>query len=155
MKTIFFSWMKSPPKPNVYGDYSLKQHNTLECLGCYLDSNLLGESMACRVLAKINIKLNFLWRHSNYLNYSSRRFLCNALVQLPFEYGCTSWYPVLSKILKTKLQIAQNKCICFYLELPPRSHINASHFRKINWLLVWTQSRAMYFHYCFWNTGKQ
>ena len=38
------------------------------------------------------------------------------------------------KKLKLKLQKAQNKCICFCLNLPPRSHINPSHFRKINWL---------------------
>ena len=92
--------------------------------------------MARRVLKKINTKLNFLWRQSNYLNYSSRRLLCNALIQPHFDYGCTSWYPLLSKALKTKLQIAQNKCIRFCLELPPRGHINPSHFRKINWLPV-------------------
>ena len=41
-----------------------------------------------------------------------------------------------SKALKTKLQIAHNKCICFCLRLPPRGHTNPSHFRKINWLRV-------------------
>ena len=57
-KTIFFSRMKSPPKLNIsYGDYSLKQHNTVEYLECYLDSNLNDESMARRVLKKINTKL--------------------------------------------------------------------------------------------------
>ena len=70
------------------------------------------------------------------MNYSSRRLLCNALIQPHFDYGCTSWYPLLSNGLKTKLQIAQNKCIRFCLELPPRGHINLSHFRKINWLPV-------------------
>ena len=86
--------MKSPPKLSIsYGDYSLKQHNTLEYLGCYLDSNLSGESMARRVLKKINTKLNFLWGQSNYLNYLSRRLLCNALLQPNFDYGCTKWYP--------------------------------------------------------------
>ena len=92
--------------------------------------------MACRALRKINTKLNFLWRQSNYLNYSTRRLLCNALLQSHFDYGCTSWYPLLSKVLKTKLQIAQNKCIHFCLELLPRGHISPSHFRKINWLPV-------------------
>ena len=43
---------------------------------------------------------------------------------------------LLSKALKTKFQIAQNKYIRFCLELPPRGHINPSHFRKINWLPV-------------------
>ena len=129
--------MKSPPKLNIsYGDYSLKQHNTVEYLECYLDSNLNGESMTRRVLKKSNTKLNFLWRQNNYFNYSSRQLLCNALTQPHFDYGYTSWYPLLSRALKTKLQIAQNKCIRFCLELPPRGRINPSHFRKINWLPV-------------------
>ena len=92
--------------------------------------------MARRVLKKINTKLHFLWRQSSYLNYSSRRLLCNALIQPHFGYGCTSWYPLLIKALKTKLQIAQNKCFRFCLELPPRGLISPSHFRKINWLPV-------------------
>ena len=62
-KTIFLSLMKSPQKVSIsYEDYSLKQHNTVEYLECYLDSNLNGESMARRVLKKINTKQNFLWR---------------------------------------------------------------------------------------------
>ena len=63
--------MKNPPKLSIsYGDYSLKQHNTVEYLGCYLDSNLNRESMARRVLKKnFDTKLNFLRRLSNYLNY--------------------------------------------------------------------------------------
>ena len=125
--------MKSPPKLNIsYGDYCLKQHNTIEYLRCYLNSNLSDMSMPRKVLKKINTKLNFLLRQSNYLNYSSRRLLCNALIQPHFDYGCTSWYPLLSKALKTKLQIAQNKCIRFCLELPPQGHISPSHFRKMN-----------------------
>ena len=31
------------------------------------------------------------------------------------------------------LQKVQNKCIRFCLNLPPRSHIDPSHLRKINW----------------------
>ena len=110
--------MKSPSKLNIsYRDYSLKQPITVEYLGCYLDSNLIGESIACRVLKNINTKINFLWRQGNHLNYSSRRLLCNALIQRHFDYGCPSWYPLLSKALKAKLQLAQNKCIHFCLEL--------------------------------------
>ena len=70
------------------------------------------------------------------MNYSSRKLLCNALIQPHFDHGCTSWYPLLSKALKTKFQIAQNKCIRFCLKLPLRGHKSPSHFRKINWLLV-------------------
>ena len=43
---------------------------------------------------------------------------------------------ILRRYIKTKRQIAQNKCIRFCLELSLRGHINPSHFRKINWLPV-------------------
>ena len=55
--------MECPPKLSIsYRDYTLKQQNTVEYLGCYLDYNLNGESMVRRVLKKINTKLNLLWR---------------------------------------------------------------------------------------------
>ena len=46
-----------------------------------LSYDLNGESEARGVVKKINSKPNFLWRQSNYLTYSSRRLLCNALIQ--------------------------------------------------------------------------
>ena len=55
-KATFFSRMKSPPKLIIpYGDYSLRQHNTVEYLLCYLDSNLNGEPMARRVLKRLTL----------------------------------------------------------------------------------------------------
>ena len=48
---------------------------------------------------------------------------------------------------KSKTQKAQDKCIRFCLNLPPRSHIDPSYFRKINWLLV--SDRV---EYCIVNT---
>ena len=51
-------------------------------------------------------------------------------MQPHFDYGCTFWYPLLSKDLKTKLQIAQNKYIRLRFGLPPRAYISPSYFRK-------------------------
>ena len=51
------------------------------------------------------------------------------------------------KNLKLKLQKAQNKCIRFCLNLPPRCHIDPSHFRKINWIPFRDQVE-----YCIANT---
>ena len=65
-----------------------------------------------------------------------RRILCNALIQPNFEYACSVWYPNLSKKLKNKLQIAQNKCIRFCLFLGNREGIRFKHFKQINWLPV-------------------
>ena len=76
-----------------------------------------------------------------------RRLLCNALIQLHFDYRRSSWFPFLKKNLKLKLQKAQNKRIRFCLNLPPRFHIYQSDFRKINWLLV--SDRV---EYCIANT---
>ena len=69
-----------------------------------------------------------------YLTPAYERLLYNALIQPHFDHGCSSWFPLLKKNLKLKLQRAQNKCIPFCLNLPPRSHIDPWHFRKINWL---------------------
>ena len=81
-------------------------------------------------------KLKFLYRQSRYLTPAYRRLLCNALTQPHFDYGCASLLPLLKKDLKLKLQKAQTKCLRFCLNLPPRSHIDPLHFRKINWLPV-------------------
>ena len=87
--------------------------------------------MTPTVLRKINIKLKFLIWESIYLIPAFRRLLCNALIQAHFHCACSSWFPVLKKNLKSKLQTAQNKYIYFRLNLPPRSPIDPSHFRKI------------------------
>ena len=103
--------------------------------------------MASKVLKKLNAKLKFLYRQSRYLNPAYWRLLCSALIQPHFDYGCSSWFPLLKKKLKLKLQKAQNKRIRFCLNLPPRSHIGPSHFRKISWLPV--SDRV---EYCIANT---
>ena len=52
-KLFFFSQIKSPPKLGISnGDYSLKQHNTVEYFVWYLPSNLNREAMARRVIKK-------------------------------------------------------------------------------------------------------
>ena len=60
-------------------DYSLKQHNSVEYIGCYFDSNLSGVSMTQIGLQKINAKLYL--RQDNYFHYVLKLFLCNAVTQ--------------------------------------------------------------------------
>ena len=90
--------------------------------------------MDSKVLKNINARLKFLYCQNRYLTPSYIRLLCNALIQPHFDYGCSSWFPLLKKNLKLKLQKAQNKCIRFCLNLPPRSQTDPLHFRKISWL---------------------
>jgi len=112
------------------------QHSKVSYLGCILDENLNGESMAYNVIKKINMKLMFLYRKNKFLTPQLRRMLCNALIQPHFDYASTAWYPSLNANLKKKLQTMQNKCIRFSLFLGNRTHIGMTEFDKINWLPV-------------------
>ena len=139
-KTILFS----PPKKSKSADniviqrngVVLKQFSVVEYLGCFMDSTLSGEEMALKVLKKVNGRLRYFYRQGKYLNPRIRRMLCNALIQPHFDYACSAWYPNLTKHLKDKLQIAQNKCIRFCLFLGNREGIRYKHLKKINWLPV-------------------
>ena len=100
-----------------FQDHSIKQYNCVEHLGCLLDNNLCGESIARRAL-------------------KYKRLLCNVLIQPHFDYGCASWYPLVNKAFKKRFQIAQNKCVQYCLDLSLCTHISALHFNKIKQLPV-------------------
>ena len=65
-----------------------------------LDESMSGETMALRVIKKINSRLKY------------------------------AWYPNLSKKLKNKLQVTQNKFIRFCLKLQSSEHISNEHFQN-------------------------
>ena len=119
-----------------YGELHIKQYHTVTYLGCLLDETLSGESMALKVINKINSRLRFLYRKNRFLSPPLRRLLCNSLIQPHFDYACSAWYPNLNKRLKSKLQIIQNKCIRFCLNLNNRAHTWQKQFKQINWLPV-------------------
>ena len=120
-KSIFFSSkrnLKLVEELDIrYKDIKIKQYKHVNYLGCMLDESMSGETMALRVIEKINSRLKFLYRKNRFLDVPLRRLLCNALIQPHFDYACTAWYPNLSKKLKDKLQVTQNKCIRFCLKL--------------------------------------
>ena len=117
-----------------HGDVKIKQQPQVKYLGCTLDSSLTGESMALQALTKINGKLKFLYRKQSFLTTSLRRLLRNALIQPHFDFACLAWYPCLNKKFKKKIQVAQNKCIRYCLNLGNRFHIGTNEFKAINWL---------------------
>ena len=46
-KSILFARSKTPAKLNIYfQDHLIKQYNCVEYLGCFLDNNLNGETIA-------------------------------------------------------------------------------------------------------------
>ena len=139
-KSILFSSKnkvkKADPLNIHYNDIKIKQYSKVTYLGCILDETLSRESMATHVINKINSKLKFLYRQNKFLDIPLRRLLCNAMIQPFFDYACNAWYPNLNKNLKTRLQVAQNKCIRFCLKLGDRTSVTVKEFEKINWLPI-------------------
>ena len=60
--------------------------------------------------------------------------MCNAIIQPHFDNAYSVWYPNLTQ--KLKLQVMQNKCICFCLQLDKMSTISHKEFKDLNWLPV-------------------
>ena len=79
-KCILFSRDENLLELNItYNNNRIKQYRMVEYLGCCLDANLSGESMAVKSVRKINTKLQFLYRQNEFLNSKLRRLLCRLL----------------------------------------------------------------------------
>ena len=110
---ILFSKYKNLPELNIIFDNNrIKQFHIAEYNGCYLDANLSGESTAMKSLKKTNGKLQFLYRQNEFLNPKLQRLLCNFLVQ-PLWICVYFLVPFVSKKVRKKIQVTQNKFIHF------------------------------------------
>ena len=64
-KSILFTGKNRPKADNLNisrGRIKVTQHKEINYLGCLFDEKSSGESMALRVIEKINGRLKFLWR---------------------------------------------------------------------------------------------
>ena len=75
-----------------------------------------------------------LYHKQKFLSLSLRCLLCNALIQPHFDYACAAWYPLLNKPQSKRIQIAQNKCIRYCLNLDNKADVGTNEFLRINWL---------------------
>ena len=78
---------------------------------------MFEETMAPSVTNKTNNRLKFPYRKNRFLTSTLRGLICNAIIQLHFEYVCSAWYTNLTKKLKNRTQTSQNNFIRFYLQL--------------------------------------
>ena len=115
--------VKSARKLNINFKNIKKTHSQLTYLGCVLDKTLSGEPTALKALNKTNGELRFFYRKNKFLTPALRRKLFNALIQSHYDYACSTWYPNLNEKLKSKKQIAQNKCTRFCLKFDEIHHI--------------------------------
>ena len=91
--------------------------------------------MARSVIKKANSRMQFLYRKKQFLIYHTK-LLAMSLIQCHFDFASPVWFYGLTKDLKSKLQVTQNKLIRFVLNLEPISHIGNEDFIKFNWLPV-------------------
>ena len=56
-----------------YKEIKTKQHKHVNYLGCVVDETMSGETMALRVIKKINLRLKFLYRKNWFLEVPLRR----------------------------------------------------------------------------------
>ena len=99
-----------------------------------------GNRWRCMFLIKsakiLTSRLKFLYRQNRFLNKPLRRLLCNAMIQPFFDYACPAWYPSLRKDLQKRLQVSQNNCVRFCLQLDKKTRIGVAEFKEINWLNI-------------------
>ena len=90
--------------------------------------------MASKVMSKVNGRSRFLARKAPFLDAVSLRLLANSLVLCCFDYGLGSWYGGLTKALKDKLQVSQNRLVRVVLGLTSRDHVGKLQFQQLGWL---------------------
>lgn len=115
---------------------AIEPKDKVKYLGAILEQTLTGESMVNSILQKANARLKFLYRKQKFLNLHTKKLLVMSLIQCHFDYACSFWYMGLSKLLKNRLQVTQNKIIRFVLKMDPRSHVGANEFKSLGWLPV-------------------
>ena len=87
--------------------------------------------MVDSILQRANARPKFLYQKQKLLNFHTKKLLFMSLIQYHFDYACFFWYMGISKLLKNRLQVTQNKIIRFVLKMDPRSHVGANEFKSI------------------------
>ena len=93
--------------------------------------------MATSVIQKANARLKFVYRKwIFFFNLTTKKILVISLIQCQFDYACSFWYPGISKVLKNKLQLTQNKIIRFVLNMDSRARVGSEVFKSLGCLPV-------------------
>ena len=132
-----------------YNDQIIKSQDSIKYLGVTLDQCLSGDNMFNSIMSKVNGRLKFLYRHSQYFNQKLRKNLCSAIIQCHIDYCCTSWFSGLTSTKQKKLKTFQNKMVRFILNLPPREHIGQVHLNSIKILNIQDRVKQLRLNHVF------
>ena len=56
-----------------WGNETIKHVNSVKCFWLQIDNNLLGKSIVKDIIKMVNLRLRFLCRYKDLLNYKSRK----------------------------------------------------------------------------------
>ncbi len=76
-----------------------------------------------------------MYRHKHVLNTSTQNNVSTSLIQSYDDYPNVSWFYSLNSSFQHKLQVMQNKVVCFILNKGLREHIgntDLKHVRFVN-----------------------
>ena len=113
-------------------DHIIECKEKVKYLGVVIDNFLSGECIVETIVQKVNNRLKFLYRQARFLDTFCKKTLCSALIQCHIDYACSAWYSGLSKTLKQKLQICQNKMVRFVMNLGPQASVNYATLGHLN-----------------------
>ena len=116
-KNLYASVLKAPSRNWFhYWNHVIQSTDHVKYLGVYIDNLLSGDFIVDNIVHKVNGRLKFLYRQAKFLDLSCKMSLCSALIQCHLDYACSAWYSGLSKCMKQRLQVCQNKMVGFHLD---------------------------------------
>ena len=134
----------------------IEARSSVKYLEIMIDQFLSGDLIVSSIIKKVNQRLKFLYRNKNCLSLQSRKTLCSTLIQCQFDYACACWYEGLTKNMKDKLQIAQNKIVRFLLNLHHRKSVTYIEFEKLGFLNICNRVKQLRLnHACLQYFQKQ
>jgi hypothetical protein len=132
-----------------HGDQLIRPSGSVKYLGLKINNTLSGEEVVDSVLSKCNSRLKFMYRFKDVLDQKTKKLLTSALIQCHFDYASTAWYFSLTKHLKSKLQVAQNKVVRYILNLHPRTHIGQNELDRVGILSVPDRTRQLMLNHVY------
>ena len=130
-------------------EFTIKPSEEVKYLGLKMNNTLSGESTVSDIVKKTISRLKFLYRNSKVLDLNTRKLLVSALIQCHFDYAISAWFNGLSKCLRRRLQIVQNKVVRFVLDLGPRTHIGQNELDKIGFLNTGDRARQIMLNHMY------
>ena len=121
----------------------IQSTNKVKYHGVIIDNTLSGDSTVDSIVKKVNSRLKSLYRQARFLDVKCKMSLCSALVQCHLDYACSAWYSGLSKMLKHRLQVCQNKMVIFILDMSPWESINYNVLSSIQILNIEDRVKQM------------